>query len=452
MKKSNHLTKTVLSSMLMLSSLMVTSEALAGCRWYDAGCKAREAAQRAREAADRVRQEAERAKQQAEAQAAEAKRIADQAAALAAQQAAAAQAAAEAAARAALEVARQRAPMQPNEAANFANARLNEARSGAVSSMMAASSGITRVANDVNAGFRTAGDALDNELKRLNVRIPDVAGFVQEATKPAVNQVKSFDAFRRTMDANFAKLDSNDMGAIWSIMRTVMEQKRPSNEQIADFQATMRDLFGDVSNGCAVCPIPGRSGVGISVTVSTPTASGTTGLPIPLGGSVTFRLVQSTYLVNGRPVFVADYGVNAEATTSVRTVPEISLGVTWINGELASNVLPLPSLGVAVNAGGAQTPYGTFSGGGQVGLTMPESVYMFLDKGERNKLLNALRNPSQGPGYVIDRANQAIREMETMVRNPGYEAGISIGMPGSVSKIMPDGALVMSVAGVIATF
>jgi hypothetical protein len=456
MTKSIFSTKTLVACMVMMGSLMATSEALAGCRWYDAGCKAREAADKVRRAAEEAARAAQaaadRARAEAEARAAEARRIAEQAAALAAQQAAAARAAAEAAARAALEVARQRAPMQPNEAANFANARLNQAGSGAVNAMMAASSGITRAANDVNAGFRSAGDALDNELKKLNVQIPDVAGYVQEAVKPAAGQVKSFDAFRRTMDSNFAKLDSNDIGAIWSVMRTVMEQKRPSNEQIAEFDAAMRDLFGDVANGCAVCPMPGPSGVGISVTVSSPTVSGATGLPIPLGASVTFRLVKSTYLVNGRPQYVADYAVNAEATTAVRTIPEVSLGVTWINGELATNVLPLPSLSVSVAAGGAPTVYGSFAAGGGVGLTMPESVYMFLDKGERNKLLATLKNPSQGPAYVIDKANQALRDMETMVRNPSYEAGISVGMPGSVARIKADGALVMSVAGVIASF
>ena len=437
--------------MVMMGSLMATSEALAGCSRFDFPCKAREAADAVRRRAEEAARAVEQARQQAEAQAAEARRVAEQAAALAAQQAAAARAAAEAAARAAAEVARQRAPMQPNEAVNFANAKLNQAGTGAVNTMMAASSGIRQAANDVNVGFRTAGDALDNELKKLNVRIPDVVGFLQEASKPAVNQVKSFDAFRRTIDANFAKLDSNDLGAIWSIMRTVMEQKRPSNEQVADFQATMRDLFGDVSNGCQICPSPGRSGVGISVTVSSPTPTGS-GFPAPVGGSVTFRLVQSTYLVNGRPLFVADYAVNAEATSAVRTAPEVSLGVTWIKGEPSTNVLPLPSLSVSVAAGGAPTVYGSMAAGGSIGLTMPESVYMFLDKGERNKLLATLKNPSQGPAYVIDKANQAIREMEAMVRDPGLEAGISIGMPGSIARIKADGAMVMSVAGAIASF
>jgi hypothetical protein len=275
---------------------------------------------------------------------------------------------------------------------------------------------------------------------------------VQEAVKPATEQIRSFDAFRRTMDSNFAKLDSNDMGAIWSIMRTVMEQKRPSNEQIADFDATMRDIFGDVANGCQICPMPGPSGVGISVTVSSPTPTGTTGLPIPLGASVTFRLVKSTYLVNGRPQYVADYAVNAEATTAVRPTPEISMGVTWIRGQLASNVLPLPSLAVSQSTLGAITPYGSYAGAGSVSLTMPESVYMFLDKGERNKLLATLKNPAQGPNYVVGKATQAVREMRDMVMNYGLETGINIGMPGSLAWAKPSGGMTMSVAGIIATF
>lgn len=442
--------------MVMMGSLMATSEALAGCRWYDAGCKAREAAESAKrrieEAARAAQAAADRAKAEAEARAADARRVAEQAAALAAQQAAAARAAAEAAARAALEVARQRAPMQPNEAVNFANAKLNQAGSGAqalaLSSIQATASGMTRVGNDVNSAFRRAGDELEAELKKLNVRIPDVAGLVLEGTKPAVNELKSFDAFRRTMNTNFAKLDGNDMGAMWSIMRTVMEQKRPSNEQIADFQATMKDLFGDVSNGCQICPKQSRAGVGVSVTVSSPTAG-----QIPLGGSVTFSLVQSTYLVNGRPLFVAGYTVNAEASTAVRPAPEVTLGVTWINGDLTTSVLPSATLSVAVSTPAVETPYGSFSGGGSVGLTMPDTVYMFLDKGERNKLLGALKNPSQGPAYVIDKANQAIRDLETMVRNPAYDAGITIGMPGtSAMKMKPDGGMVMSLSGVIGSF
>jgi acetyl-CoA acetyltransferase len=98
------------------------------------------------------------------------------------------------------------------------------------------------------------------------------------------------------------------------------------------------------------------------------------------------------------------------------------------------------------------TPYGSFAGAGSVSLTMPEAVYMFLDKGERNKLLATLRNPAQGPNYVVGKANQAVREMRDMVRNYGLETGITIGMPGSTSWVNPSGGMTMSVAGIIATF
>ena len=454
MKKSNLLTKTVLSSMIALSSLMVTTEALAGCKWYDAGCKAREAAQKAKEAADRLKQEAERARIEAERVANEARLAAERAAALAAEQAAAARAAAEEAARVAAAWAAARAPINPNEAANFATSRLNQAGPGlqglAVSSMQATAMGLTRVGNDINWAFRRTSDALDAELRRLNLPIPDVAGFVQQAAGPAINEVKSFDAYRRAMGANFAKLDGNDLGAIWSVLRTVMEGKRPSDGQMADYRAAFTDLFGDVSNGCAVCPRPYPSGVGVALTVSTPTA---TANGIPVGGSVSFNLLQSTYLVSGKPLFVAGYTINAEATTAVRPTPEISMDVTWVAGALSTSKLPLATLSIAVSTPAVETAYGSWSGGGSVGFTTPEAVYMFLDQAERNKLLAALKNPAQGPAYVLEKANQAINELKTMVTNPAYDAGISVGLPGtSAMKLKPDGGMVLSLGGVIASF
>ena len=454
MKKSNLLTKTVLSSMIALSSLMVTTEALAGCKWYDAGCKAREAAQKAKEAADRLKQEAERARIEAERVANEARLAAERAAALAAEQAAAARAAAEEAARVAAAWAAARAPINPNEAANFATSRLNQAGPGlqglAVSSMQATAMGLTRVGNDINWAFRRTSDALDAELRRLNLPIPDVAGFVQQAAGPAINEVKSFDAYRRAMGANFAKLDGNDLGAIWSVLRTVMEGKRPSDGQMADYRAAFTDLFGDVSNGCAVCPRPYPSGVGVALTVSTPTA---TANGIPVGGSVSFNLLQSTYLVGGKPLFVAGYTINAEATTAVRPTPEISMDVTWVAGALSTSKLPLATLSIAVSTPAVETAYGSWSGGGSVGFTTPEAVYMFLDQAERNKLLAALKNPAQGPAYVLEKANQAINELKTMVTNPAYDAGISVGLPGtSAMKLKPDGGMVLSLGGVIASF
>ena len=67
--------------------------------------------------------------------------------------------------------------------------------------------------------------------------------------------------------------------------------------------------------------------------------------------------------------------------------------------------------------------------------------------------MNALRNPAQGPAYVIERANQAIRDLENMVKNPALESGITVGLPGtSAMKIKPDGAMVLSLGGTIASF
>ena len=350
-----------------------------------------------------------------------------------------------------------RSPISSSEATNFAVSRLNQAGSGAqglaVSSMQATATGLTRSASDINWAFRRTGDALDAELRRLNLPIPDVAGFVQQAAGPAVNEVKSFDAYRRAMGANFAKLDSTDLGAVWSVLRTVMKGERPSDGQMADYRAAFTDLFGDVSNGCAVCPRSYPSGVGLAVTVSTPTITGSTGLPIPVGGSVTFSLLQSTYLVSGKPLFVVGYAINAEVTTAIRPIPEVTLDVTWVAGALSTSKLPLATLSIAVSTPAVETAYGSWSGGGSVGFTTPEAVYMFLDQNERNKLFAALKNPSQGPAYVLEKANLALNELKTMVTNPAYDAGISVGLPGtSAMKLKPDGGMVLSLGGVIASF
>jgi len=250
------------------------------------------------------------------------------------------------------------------------------------------------------------------------------------------------------MSSNFGKLTKEDIGNIWGIMRTVMEQKRPSDEQIEDFQEVMKDLFGDISNGCQICPKTGPAGVGIGLTVASPTAG-----QIPLGASVTFSLVQSTYLVNGKPLFVAGYTVNAEATSASRPTPEVSLDVVWAPGQLSTSKLPSATLSVSMSTPAVETAYGSYSGGGSVGLVMPDTVYMFFDKNERRKLLAALKDVSKGPKWVVEKANAAITDLRKMVMNPAYEAGISVGMPGSGAlKLKPDGGLVMSLSGVIGAF
>ncbi|TXI64431.1 MAG: hypothetical protein E6Q48_04120 [Limnohabitans sp.] len=462
MKKINSTKKTLIAAMVTLASLTATTDVWA-CKRWDVACKAREAVKRARERAEeearRVQQAAQQAQQVAQAQADAAKRAAEQAAALAAQQAAAAKAAEEEALKAATEaanrlaeLARQQSPISPSEAMNFANSRLNQvtstAQGVALSSLQATASGMTRVGNDINSAFRNVGDELESELKKLNVDMPDVAGFAQEAMKPAINELKSFDAFRRTMSSNFGKLSKEDIGNIWGIMRTVMEQKRPSDEQIEDFQEVMKDLFGDISNGCQICPKTGPAGVGIGLTVASPTAG-----QIPLGASVTFSLVQSTYLVNGKPLFVAGYTVNAEATSASRPTPEVSLDVVWAPGQLSTSKLPSATLSVSMSTPAVETAYGSYSGGGSVGLVMPDTVYMFFDKNERRKLLAALKDVSKGPKWVVEKANAAITDLRKMVMNPAYEAGISVGMPGSGAlKLKPDGGLVMSLSGVIGAF
>ena len=147
------------------------------------------------------------------------------------------------------------------------------------------------------------------------------------------------------------------------------------------------------------------------------------------------------------------YAINAEVTTAIRPIPEVTLDVTWVAGALSTSKLPLATLSIAVSTPAVESAYGAWSGGGSVGFTTPDAVYMFLDQTERNKLLAALKNPSQGPAYVLEKANQAINELKTMVTNPAIDAGISVGLPGtSAMKLKPDGSLVLSLGGVIASF
>ena len=127
--------------------------------------------------------------------------------------------------------------------------------------------------------------------------------------------------------------------------------------------------------------------------------------------------------------------------------------INRLAGPLSTSKLPLATLSIAVSTPAVETAYGSWSGGGSVGFTTPDSVYMFLDQTERNKLLDALRNPSQGPNWVREKAIQAINELQTMVTNPAYDAGISVGLPGtSAMKLKPDGGMVLSLGGVIASF
>lgn len=458
----NFISKTALAvSMVMLGSLATVEEASACGRW-DVACKARRAANQARERAEnearRLDEARRQAQQLAQNQADAARRLAEEAAAQAAAQAAAAKAAEEAALRAATEAANRMAemalrqsPISPNEAMNLATRHANmvasTAQGAAVTSLQATSQGLTRAANDVNSAFRSVGDELESELKKLNVAIPDVAEFAQTAMRPALNELKSFDAFRRTMSNNFAKLDKEDIGVIWGIMRTVMEQKRPSDQQAEDFAEIMRDLFGDVTKGCAICPKSGPASVGFAVTVSSPTVG-----QIPLSASMSFSLVQSTYLVNGKPLFVAGYTMSTDASAQPRLTPEVTLDVVWSPGELSTSKIPSATLGVGMSTPAVETPYGSYSGGGGVGLTMPDTVFKFFDKAERRKLLAALKDPSRGPSWVVSQANAAITDLRKMVMNPSYEAGISIGFPGAMALSPPDGGMSLSISGVIGAF
>ncbi len=469
MTKYRNIKKTLISSLLVLGSLTAATDALA-CKRWDIGCKIREAANRARDAANaeaqRVRDEANRAaqaaQQAAQAAAAAAQQAAQQAAAQAAAEAAAAKAAAETAARLAeaeaLRLAAQvqhRLPIKPAELASIvtkrANAYAGTAQGTALGASHATLAGMKRVGNDINGAFKSAGDELENLAKSFNIAIPDVGSLVQTAMKPPLSEIRAMDGYRKVVNANLAKLSQEDMGVIWSTMRSVMTHERPSADDIDDLDDVMKALFGDLTNGCAICPSkPTYSSVGFGMTITSP------GIPeTPVSLSMGFDLMMSTYLVNGKPQFVAGYSVAAQAT-AVPPPPEpsVTIDLKWAPGQLSANTIPQISMGLDITTPGAETPYGSVAGSGGVSLTLPNSVFIFLDKGERNKLVAALKDPSKGPAFVLGAVTTALNDLKTMFLNPGYGAGVSVDPfgRGSLKALSPDGALSTSIAGSIISF
>ncbi|MDB5960933.1 MAG: hypothetical protein JWP59_2227 [Massilia sp.] len=469
MNKYGKFKKNLALCLLVLGSLTVATDALA-CKRFDIGCKIREAAQRAREQADaeaqRVREAAQRAQQQA-AQAAQAaqqsaQQAAQQAAAKAAADAAAARAVADALARQAqaeaLRLAAQaqhRLPIKPAEVLMLASRRAdlvaNTAQGTALNAQHATLLGMNRVGSDINGAFKNAGDDLEKMAKQFNIAIPDVASLIQSAMQPPLSQIKAMDAYRKVVNAKLATLSTEDMGVIWSVMRSVMARERPSDDDIDDLDDVMVALFGDVTNGCAICPSkPTFSSVGFGITITSP------GIPqTPVAGTLGFDLMMSTYPVNnGRPLFVAGYSVAVQATAQPPIEPDISIDIKWAQGQLSANKIPQISMGLDITTPGMQTQYGAVAGAGGVSLTLPNSVFIFLDKGERNKLVAALKDPSKGPAFVTQAVTTAMNDLKTMFLNPGYGAGVSLSPPGAgkLKALAPDGALSTSIAGSIISF
>jgi hypothetical protein len=469
MNKYGKFKKNLALSLLVLSSLTVATDALA-CKRLDIGCKIREAAQRAREQADAEVQRARDAAQKAQQQAAQAAAQAAQAAQQAAQQAAAKAAADAAAAKAAADAlarqaqaealrlaaqAQHRLPIKPAEVLMLASKRAdliaNTAQGTALNAQHATLLGIKRAGSDVNGAFKNAGDDLEKLAKQFNIAIPDVASLIQAAMQPPLSEIKAMDGYRKVVNANLASLSQEDMGVIWSVMRSVMAHERPSDDDIDDLDDVMKALFGEVTNGCAICPgKPTYSSVGFGITITSP------GIPeAPVSGTLGFDLMMSTYPVNnGKPLFVAGYNVAVQATALPPIEPDISIDLKWAQGQLSANKIPQISMGLDITTPGMQTQYGAVAGAGGVSLTLPNSVFIFLDKGERNKLLAALKDPSKGPAFVSQAVITAMNDLKTMFMNPGYGAGLSLSPPGAgkLKALAPDGALSTSIAGSMISF
>lgn len=469
MKKYGKFKKNLALSLLVLGSLTVATDALA-CKRFDIGCKIREAAQRAREQAEaesqRAREAAQRAQQQAQqatAQAAQAaQQAAQQAAAKAAADALVVKAAAEALARQAqaeaLRLAAQaqhRLPIKPAEVLAFASRRAdligNTAQGTALNAQHATLLGMKRVGNDVNGAFKNAGDELEKMAKQFNIAIPDVASLIQSGMQPPLSEIRAMEAYRKVVNGKLATMSQDDMGVIWSVMRSVMARERPSADDIDDLDDVMIALFGDVTNGCAICPSkPTYSSVGFGITITSP------GIPeTPVSGTLGFDLMMSTYPVNnGKPLFVAGYSVAVQATAQPPIEPDVSIDIKWAQGPLSPNRIPQISMGLDITTPGIPTQYGGVAGAGGVSLTIPNSVFIFLDKGERYKLLAALKDPSKGPAFVTQAVTTALNDLKTMFLNPGYGAGLSLSPPGEgkLKMLAPDGALSTSIAGSIISF
>jgi hypothetical protein len=179
------------------------------------------------------------------------------------------------------------------------------------------------------------------------------------------------------------------------------------------------------------------------------------GIPeTPVSGTLSFDLMMSTYLVNGKPIFVAGYGVAAQATIQPPVEPDVSIDIKWAPGALSANKIPQISMGIDITTPGMQTPYGAVAGSGGVSLTLPNSVFIFLDKGERNKLVAALKDPSKGPSFVLNAVTTALNDLKTMFLNPGYGAGLSMSPlgAGKLKALAPDGSMSTSIAGSIISF
>lgn len=463
------LKKNLALSLLVLGSLTMATDALA-CGRFDVGCKIREAANKARAQAEAEANRAKEAAQRAQQQAAQAAQAAQQAAQLAAQQAAAKAAAdaaaakvvAEAAARQAqaealrlATLAQHRLPIKPAEVLQLASRRAdliaNTAQGTALNAEHATLLGLKRTGSDINGAFKNAGDDLEKMAKQFNIAIPDVASLMQASMQPPLSEIRAMEGYRKVVNARLAAMSKDDMGVIWSVMRSVMAHERPGADDIEDLNDVMLSLFGDVSKGCTICPSkPTYSSVGFGITITSP------GVPdTPVSGTLGFDLMMSTYPVNnGKPLFVAGYSVAVQATAQPPIEPDISIDVKWAQGPLSPNKIPQISFGLDITTPGAQTPYGAVAGAGGVSLTIPNSVFIFLDKGERYKLLAALKDPSKGPAFVAQAVTTAMNDLKTMFLNPGYGAGLSLSPPGAgkLKALAPDGAMSTSIAGSMISF
>ncbi len=434
--------------LLVALTLGTASMSANACKWYDAKCLANEARAKVEAAANAARalaeQQAAAARAEAERQAAAARAAAEKAAAeaqakadAAAKLAAAAKAAAEKAAAVAAAEAKKVAdaaaaayekrglPMNATEALSAANKIQSKVANGAQGAAV-----------DAMKVSKTAVKAANAELKKavelLNVKIPD---FEQMLKDNGLKQVKTILACAKKSVLNIANFSVSDAKALNRLMRSAGDQTPFDADDSKDLTSLLHAVYGDISNTC-MCPnAKTYNGVAMNLTL---------GVPIP--GAFTQAIVgvgvrASTYndVKNKKPIFGFDWGVGAapqpDQVTPGWEIPTMGIEAKWVPGEVAATNAAF-GFGLAASMPIA-TPLGLKSMTLDVGWTIPQAVFGFLDPDTFNQMLRQAQN-----GKVrefVEQIEKAVTGLEAMVTGcPAIAVGIAtkVGTPPLV--LTPD--------------
>jgi hypothetical protein len=450
MSKRTTPTKLGLGLLVALTLSTVSMSAHAGCKWYDAKCLAKEAREKVEAAANAARalaeQQAAAARAEAERQAAAARAAAEKAAAIAKAKAdAAAKLAADA--KAAAEKAAAVAAAEAKKVAEAAAAayekrglpmNATEALSAANKIQSTVAKGAQGAAVDAMKVSKTAVKAANAELKKavelLNVKIPD---FEQMLKDNGLKQVKSVLACAKKTALNIASLDANDTKALNRLLRSATDKTPFDANDSKDLTSLLQAVHGDINNTC-MCPnARGYNGAALNLV-----------LTVPIGPTVPPTLTQAVIGAgvrvsaynknNGKPVFLFDWGVGAmpqpDQVTLGWNIPTLGIEAKWIPGEVAATNAAF-GFGLAASMPIA-TPLGLKSMTLDVGWTVPNAVYGFLDPDTFNSML---KEAAKGKvATLVDQIGKAVTGLEAMVTGcPAIAVGIATKVGTPIGPMMP---------------